>query len=132
MAIHSIAYLICDQADEDLSITVSDKIISRVIEELKEPVVKLNNSITTAKSFLDTMLQQQASELINLQDSVKQHSDLAKTIADSLDKLNQATTRGLDDLVQPLFLPSGPQIHDPTQPLSFTAAMLSYCESVSQ
>jgi ABC-type transporter Mla subunit MlaD len=107
-AICSIAYLIRDQADEDLSTTVSDKIIGRVIEELKKPVSKLNESITAAKSFLDTTLQQQASELINLHNSVKQHSNLAKTLADSSDKLSQVTTRNLDDASWPLLSPSGP------------------------
>jgi hypothetical protein len=87
---------------------VSNKIIGRVIEELKKPVSKLNESITAAKSFLDTTSQQQASELINLRDSVKQHSDLAKTLADFSDKLSQVTTGNLDDASWPLLSPSGP------------------------
>ena len=59
-------------ADETLSTTVSDQLINKVINKTNNPIAKSNESISATKGFLDTAMQQQAIELLTLQDSFKQ------------------------------------------------------------
>jgi hypothetical protein len=119
-AIWSTAYLIRDLADEDLTSSVSDKIMDKIAIGLRDSINKLSDSLDSAKNFLDAMSQQQASELLSLQDSIKQHSDLAKSLVDSSEKLTQAPiTRGLSYHLQTLLPPKGsiPHLYStPTTP----------------
>jgi hypothetical protein len=77
------------------------------------PIDKLSDSVASAKSFLDAASQQQATELLFLQDTIKQHSDLTKSIAVSSEKLNQASySHALSDSSWPHLSaanPSNPQ-----------------------
>ena len=101
-AIHSVAFLLRAHADETLSTTVSDLIIDKMIDKFSEPLSRLNNSITATKMFLDAAAQKQASGLLSLQDSVKQQETLAKSLADSADKLIRAPSPlGLDETAWP-------------------------------
>lgn len=93
MAIWLFAFLIHEQADKDISSMVPNHIIDKVIDKIKKPVMKLNESITATKSFLNAMTQQQALELVSLQDSIKQHSDIVETLADCSERLNQASNQ---------------------------------------
>ena len=93
MAIWLFAFLIHEQADKDISSMLPNQIIDKVIDKIKKPVVKLNESITATKSFLNAMTQQQALELVSLQDSIKQHSFIVKTLADSLERFNQTSNQ---------------------------------------
>ena len=69
--IHSVAFLLHDLADEALASTVTNAIIEKMIDKLSKLLSALNNSITAAKGFLDVMAQKHASELLELQNSVK-------------------------------------------------------------
>ena len=101
-AIRSVAFLLRAHADETLSTTVSDLIIDKMINKFSEPLSRLNNSITATKMFLDAAAQKQASGLLSLQDSVKQQETLAKSLADSADKLIHAPNPlGLDKSAWP-------------------------------
>ena len=52
--------------------------------------------------FLDAAAQKQASGLLSLQDLVKQHEELAKSLATSIEKFNCAPNPlGLDDAAWP-------------------------------
>jgi hypothetical protein len=98
-AIHSVAFLIQDQADKDFAVLITDKIINRVIDKLNTPVENLNDSVVATKSFLDTTSQQHASELNSLQGSIKQHDKLVKVITNSSE--NFSNPRGLTDVAWP-------------------------------
>ena len=90
-AIRAVAYLIRDQSDKETSITVTEKIIDKIADRLVEPISKLSDSIEVAKNFLDATSQQQASELVSLQESVKLQTDIAKSLADSSEKISIAS-----------------------------------------
>jgi hypothetical protein len=101
-AIRAVALLLRDHADEEFSSTVSDSIIDKVIDKLIEPVDKLNNSVIAAKDFLDATTQKQASELLSLQESIKQHADLVKSFTESSEKFAQSSIpRGRADAAWP-------------------------------
>ena len=107
--IRPLAFLLCAHADETLSTTVSNLIINKMIDKFSEPLSRLNNSITATKMFLDAAAQKQASGLISLQDSVKQQEILAKSLVDSIDKLNCAPNPlGLDETAWPRLVASPP------------------------
>ena len=91
-AIRSVAYIVRDRAEEETASSLSEGLINKIANRINEPIDKLLNSVTSAKKFLDATSQQQATELISLQESVKQHNDLTKSIAESSEKLNQAST----------------------------------------
>ena len=74
-AIYLVAFLLRDHADKALATTVSDTIIEKMIDKLSDPLGTLNDFITTAKDFLDATAQKHASELLVLQNTVKQHAD---------------------------------------------------------
>jgi len=102
-AIRSVAYLIRDLAEEGLASSVSDKVAEKIVNTLSETINKLSDSVTSAKNFLDATSQQQATELLSLQETSKQHSDLIKSLADSSEKLNQVSnSRNLTDSAWPL------------------------------
>jgi hypothetical protein len=81
-AIRSAAYIIWDRSDEELADSLSDKLIDKISIKINQPIDKLLDSVSAAKSFLDATSQQQATELISLQESTKQHNDIAKALAD--------------------------------------------------
>ena len=87
-AIRAVAYLIRDQSDEETSITVTEKIIDKIADRLVELIGKLSDSIMVAKNFLDATSQQQASELVSLQESVKLQTDMVKSLTDSSEKIS--------------------------------------------
>ena len=90
-AIRAVAYLIWDQSDEETSITVTNKIINKIANRLVEPISKLSDSIVVTKSFLDATSQQQASELVLLQESVKLQTNIIKSLTDSLEEISIAS-----------------------------------------
>ena len=102
MAVRSVAFLLRTHADETLSTTVSDLIIDKMIDKFSKPLARLNNSIASTKMFLDAVAQKQALGLLALQDSIKQHENSAKSLANSTDKLNCTSIPvALDDAAWP-------------------------------
>ena len=100
MAVRSVAYLIREHAEEVLTSSIVDKVIDKITNRISEPVDKLNNSVTSTKGFLDATSKQRAIELLSLQDSIKQNNDLTKSLSESSEKLNQASSsNGLSNLV---------------------------------
>ena len=91
-AIHSIAYLIRDLAEEELIASLTNKIIDQLANRLNEPIASLNSTVSAAKNFLDTTSQQHATDLLSLQDSISKQSSFMKSLADSSEKVNQAST----------------------------------------
>jgi hypothetical protein len=102
MAIRSVAYVVRDRAEEEFAGSLSEKLIDKFADKINTPIDKLLNSITSAKNFLDATSQQQANELISLQESVKQQNDVAKSLAETLEKLsNTSSSRSLNDSAWP-------------------------------
>jgi hypothetical protein len=64
MAIHSVAYLVCEQAEEELTSQLSDKLIDKITDNLSGPIAKLADIVASTKRFLDATLQKQAAELL--------------------------------------------------------------------
>ena len=89
-AIRVVDYLIWDQSDKETSITVTDKINDKIADRLIELMSKLSDSIVVTKNFLDATSQQQAFELVSLQESVKLQTDIVKSLADSSEKISLA------------------------------------------
>ena len=109
-AICSVAFLLWDQSDEDFTSTATDAIIEKVIDKISVPLGTLNVSVAAAKEFLDATLQKHASELLELQDSMKQQVELVKSIAETAEKLAQnPNLRGLADTAWPLLSGSNRQ-----------------------
>jgi hypothetical protein len=102
-AVRSVAYLIQEQSEDEITAQLSDKLLDRFTNSLSTPISKLMDSVSSAKSFLDTTLQKQAAELLSLQESVKQQIDSAKSIAKASAKLNTAHTPG--NLLDPAWPP---------------------------
>jgi hypothetical protein len=112
-AIRSAAYIIRDRAEDELADVLSEKLIDKFTDKINQPIDKLLDSVTAAKSFLDATSQQQASELISLQESAKQHNDIVKALAETTDKLNQpSASRSLNESTWPLLFAANPT---PTQ-----------------
>jgi hypothetical protein len=102
-AIRSVAYLIRDLADEEHAASLTDKIIDQLTNKLIKPISSLDSAVTSAKNFLDATSQQQASDLLNLQESISKQSEFVKSLANSSEKVNQASNpRGLADSNWPL------------------------------
>jgi arsenate reductase-like glutaredoxin family protein len=89
-AIHTVAYLVRKLSKEELSTQIADKVIDKISDNLKEPIIKLTDSVSTTKSFLDATSQKQGAKLLSLQETVKQQCDNAKLIANSSAKLSTA------------------------------------------
>jgi hypothetical protein len=83
--IRSVAFLLCDLADEMLASTITNAIIDKMIDKLSEPLGALNNSVTAAKGFLDATAQKHTSELLELQNSVQSQADLAKSLTETVE-----------------------------------------------
>ena len=66
--IRAVAFLLHAHTDETLAATVANHIIDKVIDKISSPLAKLSESFDSTKSFLD------ATELLSLQDTVKQQS----------------------------------------------------------
>ena len=108
-AIRSVAYLIRDLADEEHAASLTDKIIDRLTIRLNKPILSLDTAVSSTKNFLDATSQQHATDLLNLQDSISKQSDIVKSLADSSEKVNQASnSRDLSDSNWPLLSPSTP------------------------
>ena len=94
-AIQAVAFLLHAHTNETLAATVTNHIINKVIDKISNPLAKLSESINSTKSFLD------ATELLSLQDTVKQQAKLIKSLTD----VQPLNPRGLSDADWPL-LPS--------------------------
>jgi hypothetical protein len=125
-AIHAVAYLVHKQAEEELTTQIADKVIDKISDNLKEQIIKLADSVSTTKSFLDATSQKQVAKLLSLQESVKQQCDNAKLIADSLAKLSAAQAMG--NLIAWPTLTSA----NPTSPQLIHLASLFHSCTVSQ
>ena len=90
-AIQLVTFLIWDQANEILPLLF--QIIDKLIDKFKTPIENINESISSTKNFLNTTMQQQASELVSLQELIKQHADLAKFMVNSSEELNLPTPK---------------------------------------
>jgi hypothetical protein len=93
----SVTFLIQDQGEEDLASLVSAKLIDKITTSLNDLIDKLSDSVASAKTFLLATSQQQATELLSLQESVKHQSVLTKSLVESAEKLS---------LTPPLHVPS--------------------------
>ena len=126
-ALRSVAYLICDQGEDDFASSVSAELIDKITNKLSDPIDKLTNSISSANTFLLAASQQQATELLSLQESVKQQNDLTKSLAESSEKLIQSSaSRGLTDTAWLLLSAS-----NPTSPHSIHPASLLHTHNSS-
>ena len=85
-AIRSVAFLLRAHADESFTSTVADQLIDKVIDKIDSPLVELNNAVNATKTFLDAVAQKQATELLSLQESIKQQSELIKSLTDASEK----------------------------------------------
>jgi hypothetical protein len=65
-ALHSVAFLIHDLGNEDLTSIISVKLINKITNSLSKPIDKLTDSIAVTNNFLHATLQQQASDLLSL------------------------------------------------------------------
>jgi hypothetical protein len=93
--------------EEDFASLVLAKLINKIANSLSKPIDKLTNSIASANNFLHAALQQQATELLSLQELVKQQNDVIKSLTDSLEKLSQtSSSHSLTNLVLPQLKPS--------------------------
>jgi hypothetical protein len=68
---------------EVVSTSISNKITNILSSKLSKPADMLNAAILSAKNFLEATTQQQAADLISIQESLKQQGEL---IADMVDK----------------------------------------------
>ena len=103
-AIRAVAFLLRAHTDETLAATVANHVIDKMIDKISSPLEKLSDSIDSTKSFLDTTSQKQATELLSLQDAVKQQAELIKSLSD----VQQLNPRGLSEATWPLLPPAGP------------------------
>ena len=117
--IRSVAYVIRDRAEEELVGSLSEELIDKITDKINNPIDKLLDSITSAKNFLDATSQQQANELISLQESVKQQIDVAKTLAETSEKLNiVSSSRSLNDSAWPPLSATNPGTSQAVHPSS--------------
>jgi hypothetical protein len=65
-----------------------DKIIDQLTNRLTKPIASLDSAVSSAKNFLDAMSQQQAPDLLNLQESISKQSDFMKSLTNSSEKVN--------------------------------------------
>jgi hypothetical protein len=122
-AIRSVAYIVRDRAEEELAGSLSEKLIDKITDRISTPIDKLLESITTAKSFFDATSQQQATELISLQESAKQNYEVAKSLAETSEKLNQASiSRSLSDSAWPPLSAPNPSTSQAIHPASLLHA----------
>ena len=91
--IRAVAFLLHAHTDKTLAATVADHVIDKVIDKITSPLEKLSESIDSTKSFLDATSQKQATELLSLQDAVKQQAELIK----SLTVVQPLNPRGLSE-----------------------------------
>jgi hypothetical protein len=102
-AIRSVTFLLRDHADDSISSTIVNQLTDKLINKINGPIIKLNKAFEATKSFLDAMTQRQAAELLTLQESTKQQSDLTKSLADSSEKISIASNpRNLSEVAWPL------------------------------
>ena len=122
-ALRSVAYLLRDLGKDDLASTISAKLIDKIANGLSKPIDKFSDSIAAANNFLLATSQQQASDLLSLQDSVKQQNDLTKSLAESSAKLSQnSAPPALSDSAWPLLTPTNPITPQPIHPSSLLHA----------
>ena len=91
-----------------------DLLTDKLIDKINGPIIKLNKVFEATKSFLDAMMQKQAAELLTLQESTKQQSDLTKSLAVSSEKISiTSNPRNLSESAWPLLQahpsPASPQ-----------------------
>ena len=96
--------LVPTHTDETLAATVADNVIDKMIDKISSPLAKLSDLIDSTKSFLDATSQKQATELLSLQDVVKQQAELIKLLS----VIQQSNPRGLSEASWPLLPPAGP------------------------
>jgi len=134
-AIRAVAYLIRDLADEEHAASLMDKIIDQLTNRLIKPISSLDSAVSSAKNFLDATSQQQASDLLNLQESISKQSDFVKSLANSSEKVNQASNpRSLADSNWPLLSSSSPPPPQGVHPASLltTASNSPASSKISQ
>ena len=107
-AIRSVAFLLRAHADKSFTSSVADQLIDKVINKINGPLAELNKAVNATKHFLDVATQKQAAELLTLQDSIKQQSELVKLLTDASEKASLTTNpRNLVDTVWPPLPASG-------------------------
>jgi hypothetical protein len=105
--------------EEDLTSLISTTLINKIANRLSKLIDKLTESIASANNFLHAVLQQQATELLSLQELVKQQNDLTKSLAESSVKLSQmSTAQGLTDSAWPLLSTANPTAPHTIHPAS--------------
>ena len=92
--------MLCAHSDDCTAVKVSNHVIDKMIDKISDPLAKFNDA---TKGFLDATTQKQASELLALQDAVKQQTVLIKSLTDASDNIAQPLNpRGLSDSAWPL------------------------------
>ena len=88
-AIKSVTYILQNSSDDNTVAPLTDKVIDHLLAKLIDPINTLNTVITSAKNFMEATTQQQALSLVNLQDSLKQQSELVKFLGKVVKKAQQ-------------------------------------------
>ena len=108
-AIRAVAFMLHAHSDDCTAVKVSDHVIDKMINKISNPLAKFNDALDATKGFLDATTQKQASELLALQDAVKQQTVSTKLLMDASDNITQPLNpRGLSDLAWPLLVASSP------------------------
>ena len=82
-------YILWGLSDDNISNPSMDKVVDHLVDKLTDPIDNLNTAISSAKNFWEATTQQQASELISLQESLKQQADLDKSFNETVEKSQQ-------------------------------------------
>ena len=109
VAIRAVAFMLRAQSDDCTAVKVSDHVIDKMIDNISDPLAKINDALDATKGFLDATTQKQASELLALEDAVKQQTVLIKSLTDTSDNIAQPLNpRGLSDSAWLLLAASSP------------------------
>jgi hypothetical protein len=112
-------FLLCAHADDSFASSVADQLIDKVIGKIDSPLNELNNAVNATKNFLDAAAQKQVTELLSLQDLIKQQSELIKLLTDASKKAALTSNpRNLVDSAWPPLPATGGMAFNPGLSLS--------------
>ena len=88
-----------------------DRIVNRISDKINGPTDELNDAITSAKNFTEATTQQQATYLIGIQDTLKQQTEIVKSLREAIKKKGSAPNpRNLPDSSWPPLPQPGPHL----------------------
>ena len=108
VAIRSVAHILRELSDDVISSLITDKLSDCLSSRIGEHIDTLKAAIMSAKNFLEATTQQQAEDLIGIQETLKKQEGLVKALTDVVDKLPPTSNpQGLIDSSWPPLLQSG-------------------------